>query len=161
MTNQNVLNTSYTWNHCYTNTNVNMKRSGLVTAIKTLSNITYATGVNYAFNHGFIYRINEYEGDYPLIWLNPPVLVGRNKSRKEYTYKVTMFAFVQSDDFTEDEKETEWEKMETALLTIYHSLPDDANIVNATDFNCEPDEFTEQRGSVSVMCTFNVTTYDC
>ena len=139
-----------------------MKRSGLVTAIKTLAtNITYATGVKYSFEHGFIYRINEYEGDYPMIWLNPPVLIGRNKSRKEFTYKVTMFAFVQSNNFTEDQKEAEWEKMEAALLSVFDVLPDNTNIVNATDFTCDPDEFTEQRGSVSVMCTFNVITYDC
>ena len=140
-----------------------MKRSGLVSAIKTLAtNITYATGIKYSFDHGFIYRINEYEGDYPLIWCNPPVLTERNKAEKRYTYKVTLFLFVAHDEFTEDEKETEWEKMETAALSIYEALPDNANIINATDFACDPDEFAvDSRGSVSVMCTFNVITYDC
>jgi hypothetical protein len=137
-----------------------MNRSGLIARFKELSELS-----GYSFAYGFLYRINEYPGTYPLVWLCPFDLVKRKKSgnAKNITFKVTMYLLVQSDDFTEYEKVSNWDKMENDAQVIFDSLFTATNDIQGfDDFTSEVDEFAvSNRGSISVKITANVIIYDC
>ena len=137
-----------------------MKRKALLQTIET-----EVTKV-YNFSHSFVYKINEYRGAYPL-WLQFPLQpISYDSVKKNTTYKVEAILFVKNEDFSEDEKEEQWENMEGVAKTVYKALDalarTSGDIVKVSGFTAEVDEFAvDTRGSVSLRVKFDVEVYEC
>ncbi|MFA6335571.1 MAG: hypothetical protein WCX48_08465 [Bacteroidales bacterium] len=140
-----------------------MKRSGIVTAIKTLVEAN-----SYSFNQGFIYRINEYTGTYPVWMLTPIRLQDRKRdgSGSKSVYLCEAYIFTKNEATTETGKETIWEAQETLASKVFNGLDTlsrtTSDIMEVSGLSCEPDEFQiDQRGSISMKVSFTIKVYDC
>jgi hypothetical protein len=140
-----------------------MKRSGIVSAIKTLVEAN-----SYSFNQGFIYRINGYTGDYPVWMLTPVRLQDRKKdgSGLKSVYLCESYIFTKNEATTETGKETIWEAQEALASKVFNGLDalsrTTSDIMEVYGMACDPDEFQiDQRGSISMKVSFTIKVYDC
>ena len=131
-----------------------MNRKDLVQRIQELKG-------NYSFVNGFIYRINEYDGDYPLLWCVPPVFQSRTGDNK--SFKVTLYAFDEINEETEIEKEQVWSNQEDYLLTIADTIQQLGNdVINVRVESLEVDEYAiSNRGTLSSVIVLSIDIYDC
>lgn len=115
----------------------------------------------YAFQHGFIYAINAYDGEYPLLWCSPPVY--KSKRGDNRSYEVTLYVFDEHDGEDEDGKEIVWSNQEDYLLNLHESIMQDSNdVVNVQLVSLEVDEFAvSNRGTLSTVMVLNIEIYDC
>ena len=140
-----------------------MKRTGIISAIKTLVEAN-----SFSFAKGFIYRINEYTGAYPVFMLTPIRLQDRKKdgSGSKSVYLCEAYIFTKNEATTEDGKETIWEAQEALATKVFNGLDalsrTTSDIMEVYGLSCDPDEFQiDQRGSISMKVSFNLKVYDC
>lgn len=139
-----------------------------MTLLKTLTEAQKINNENINFNPGFLYRINEYRGLYPVLMCEPLKLINSvsDGKGKTNTYKVNMFLFVRlTKDDSEDDKTVLFEKMDDfciALIAGLRSSLSTTGLQSFYDFAFDSDEYAfDTRGSLCTTINMTLDVYDC
>ncbi|MDR0754547.1 MAG: hypothetical protein LBF04_04080 [Prevotellaceae bacterium] len=112
----------------------------------------------YTFYRGFIAdKINSVKDNFPLVWLNPPEMTGKN------TYNCILYLMIKDSKYSEQEKENRWALMENFILSAFDNIvKNDMYITDINNIKTYPNEYAYTGfGELSLKITFTVIVNPC
>lgn len=132
-----------------------MTRDSLTTLIRQT-----VREAGFSFENGFPYRIARTNFSFPILWMEPPQLIGmegREEGRK--TYRIVLYLMAADKKYDETQKEARWAELETVTQTLLKKLGAQWPIWHIDRIRCTPAEFDlSNRGEISLKVEFDAAT---